>query len=496
MKGTGARRPGLFVLGVVFPLFLAAAEFTIQGSNRAEFWGYQKDWATHFEDKLDIIARYGDFEGEFGALVFEPSKHGPSERKPVRLLDYTIGYTPREVELRLGRFFATFGQGLALRTYSDDDFRHYKSLHGLLGRFNLPLRTQVTLLGGRLRDIFFQENTYKTMNELDTTDQVLGADLTAQPVRFLSLGGRYVRINREVDPTAKAFTEIFGGDIGLDFGPVAVSGELCWRLGTRPGIGGREKGFGGVANVILTLAGFSVLGQYVDYTRLGFPPGVYHYNDPPTPIKSGVAINRGVDERGFGVQVSGMPTAAVYLEGDLGRLFVHDDTSAGVLEGEVKGRYTPGGNWTLETKFNHMEQKNIELGTYRRITDRPGLLFNYLAGEHTFALEAEMGWVEERPSDTTHGAVWRYHEPVIAFSYGYGERWLFTIGWQGVDRDSLKRYDNQRSWPMFETVWNISERNVLRVRVGAEKGGYTCSGGVCRYEAPFQGVKLQLISRI
>ncbi len=468
---------------------------TIQGVNRAEFWGYQKDWATSIEDKWDLTGRYGDFEGELSILFFEPSKHSPAVRKPIRIFDYSIGYNSDEIEIRLGRFFATFGQGLALRTYSDDDFRHYKSLNGLFGRFKLPLQSEITLLGGRLKDVFFQENTYKIMNELDTTDQVLGANLTTRPVRFLPLGARYVRINREVDPTAKAFTEIFGGDAGVNIGPVSLSGELCWRLGTKPGIGGREKGLGYVTNLSLALAGFSILGQYVDYTQLGFPVGVYHYNDPPTPIKSGVAINRGVDERGFGAQISGMPIPNLYLEADLGRLFAHDDTSAGVSEWEGKGKYS-WRDWTFEAKFNQTFQKNIELGTYQRKTHRPTLLLNYLLGAHTFALEVEYGWVKEQLTDTSYGRVWHYHEPMVSLSYGYGEKWLFTFGWQGVDQDSLKRYDYQTSWPMFETVWNINERNVLRIRIGAEKGGYTCSGGVCRYEAPFSGLKLQLISRI
>ncbi|MCX7732924.1 MAG: DUF6029 family protein [candidate division WOR-3 bacterium] len=481
----------LLVLSSVF-----GASLTIQGVNRAEFWAYQQDWATHYEDKLELSARYSDFDAELGVLWFEPSKHGPSVRKPLHLLDYAIGYNPEELEVRLGRFYTTFGQGLTLSSGADDDFRHYKSLHGLFGRLKLPLSSEVTLLGGRLRDVFFQENTYKIMNELDTTDQVLGADLTIRPIQFFGLGTRYVRINREVDPTARAFTELFGGDCRLDIGPVSAGAEFAWRLGTKPGIGGRETGTGYILNLSTALAGFSILAQYVNYLRLGFPPGTYHYNDPPTPIKSGVSINRGVDEQGFGVQASGTIPNGLYIEADLARLFVHDDTSAGVLEGEFKTRQSLGTNWTFELKFNHMLQKNIELGTYERITDRPAILLNYLTGPHTFTLEAELGWVTELPTDTTHGSNWRYHEPLISVSYGLGEKWLFTIGWQGVDKDSLKRYDNQTSWPVFETVYNINERNVLRLRIGAEKGGYTCSGGVCRYEAPFRGMKLQLISRI
>jgi hypothetical protein len=472
------------------------ASFSIQGVNRAEFWTYQQEWATHYEDKLELVGRYGDFNAELGVLMFEPSKHGPSIRKPLRLFDYSIGYNPRDLEVRLGRFYTTFGQGLTLSSGADDDFRHYKSLQGLLGRLNLPFSSELTLLGARLRDVFFQENTYKIMNELDTTDQLLGADLTTRPVQFLGIGGRYVRINREVDPTPRAFTELFGGNCQLNFGPISTGAEIAWRLGTKPGIGGREKGVGYIINLSATFAGFSVLGQVVDYTRLGFPAGVYHYNDPPTPIKSGVAINRGVDERGFGIQVSGMPLNGLYLEANLDRLFVHDDTSAGVVEAEVKGRYSLATSWTLELKFNHLFQKNIELGTYQRSADRPAILINYLIGQHTFALEAELGWITELPTDTTHITRWRYHEPLISFSYGPGEKWLFTLGWQGVDQDSLKRYDYQTSWPVLEAVYNISERNVLRIRIGAEKGGYTCSGGVCRYESPFRGVKLQLISRI
>jgi len=57
-----------------------------------------------------------------------------------------------------------------------------------------------------------------------------------------------------------------------------------------------------------------------------------------------------------------------------------------------------------------------------------------------------------------------------------------------------RRYNGEQSWPVVEALWSITNRNMLRVRVGAERGGYTCSGGVCREEAPFNGIKAQLIS--
>jgi hypothetical protein len=481
-----------------------AAELSIQGVNKAEFWLYKEDYATHMEDKLDLNLRYGDLRGGLNIFLYEPSKPWNSDRQPLRLLDYTIAYSPRQLEVLFGKFYQTFGKGLTLRTYSDDDFRHYKSLNGLRGIARLPLRTEVVVLGARMRDIFFQENTYKVLNadslHADTTDQVLGADLASRPFDFGSFGGRYVRINRTSDPTPKAFSELYGGNLGLSLGPVELYGEICQRLGTKPYIGGREMGLGYYLNGAAAVGSFSVLAEYMDYNKIGFPDvvlagrKVYRWNDPPTPIKSGVAINRGVDERGYGVTLSGTPAGPLYVEANLGNLWVPHDSTKGVLEGEGKVRYSLGTDWTFEGKFNHMVQKNIELHVASRTTDKPTANASYLLGQHTFALEAEYNFVLEDTGNMGAGA-WKYHEAAFTASYGYGEALLFTVGWQFVDMKLDRRYNGEQSWPVFETVWSITDRNMLRVRLGAERGGYTCSGGVCREEAPFNGVKAQLITR-
>ncbi len=470
---------------------------TIQGVNRAEFWAYQENWAAHAEDKMDLNLKYGDLNGGLGLFLFEPSQPWTAAKKPLRFFDYTVAYSPKQLEVLYGKFYQTFGKGLTLRAYSDDDFRHYKSLHGLRGTAHLPLATDVVLLGARMRDLFFQEGTYKVMNATDTTDQVLGADMSSRPVKWGGLGARYVRVNRDStkDVTAKAFTELYGGNVSAAFGPVDLYGEVCQRLGTRPGIGGRDKGLGYYLSGTAAFTGYSIVGEYMDYDKIGFPTGVYHWNDPPTPIKSGVALNRGEDERGFGIIATATPLAALYIEGGYGRLYKHKDPNSGVVEWEVKSRYSLGDAWTFEAKFNHMVQQNVELHVLRRGTDMPTVHVNYLAGAHTFAFEGDYNFVTEKRDDSPEYPDQKYHESALTMSYGPTQALLFTVGWQYVDQKLDIRYAGQQSWPMFETVWNITQRNVLRVRVGAERGGYTCSGGVCRFESPFTGAKLQLISR-
>jgi hypothetical protein len=485
------------LLSVVLAALAPGANLTIQGVNRAEFWAFKDNWATHAEDKLDLNLRYGDLAGELGLFMYEPSQPWVGVRKPMRLLDYTVAYSPEQLEVLYGKFYQTFGRGLTLRSYSDDDFRHYKSLHGLRGTARLPLSTEVVALAGRLRDVFFQENAYKVVNPADTNHQVLGADLTSRPLDWGGFGARYVRINRDStrDPTAKAFTELYGGDLEGTVGPVDVYGEVCQRLGTKPGVGGRDKGLGYYLSATAAFTGYSLLGEYMDYDNIGFPSGVYHYNDPPTPIKSGVAMNRGEDEKGFGLTATATPLDPLYLEANYGRLYKHEDTSTGVVEWEGKTRYSLGTDWTFEAKFNHMVQQNVELHVLSRGTDKPTVHVNYLLGQSTFAFEAEYDIVKEERDDTPEEPSMTYHESALSLSYGYGEALLFTAGWQYVDKKLDIRYAGQTSWPMLEVAWSITERNLLRVRIGAERGGYTCSGGVCRFESPFNGVKAQLISR-
>ena len=163
---------------------------------------------------------------------------------------------------------------------------------------------------------------------------------------------------------------------------------------------------------------------------------------------------------------------------------------------DMKSRYSAGTAWTFEGKFNHLLQQNIELHVLDRGVDSPTVHVNWLGRPaHAWPLKAFYAFVAETRDDPPQPGLMKYHETAVTMSYGYGANLLFTVGWQGVDKKLNRRYNDETSWPIFETVWSITDRNVLRVRVGSEKGGYTCSGGVCRFESPFTGIKVQLISR-
>src|SRR5512137_1271278 len=98
----------LACLLVVAGSLASGASLTIQGVNRAEFWAYQDNWATHAEDKMDLNLKYGDLNGGLGLFLFEPSQPWTAAKKPVRLFDYTLAYSPKQLEVLYGKFFQNF----------------------------------------------------------------------------------------------------------------------------------------------------------------------------------------------------------------------------------------------------------------------------------------------------------------------------------------------------------------------------------------------------
>ncbi len=91
----------------------------------------------------------------------------------------------------------------------------------------------------------------------------------------------------------------------------------------------------------------------------------------------------------------------------------------------------------------------------------------------------------------------KYYEHALSVSIGKSELFQFTLRYERRNRIPnwlTSKLGTEKSWPMAELSLDITNKHNLRVRVGGEKGGLVCSGGVCRFEEPFKGVKLVLTS--
>lgn len=486
---------------------LNAQDLRLSGANYGEYWVFFEDeevdtnYEEHLENKLKVALSYGDITLRGAFFFSDPSL--PNMEK-LSYIDYSVQYNKEPVSILYGRFNKTFGRGLVLNQFFDEDFKIDKSLFGVQAGISI-FNSQLTLLSGKPRNVFFEENTYGIKNDDDTTAQVRGVDLESKIIPNVVLGGRYVRVNREIDITPEAFTELFGGNIGFRTGPFDAYIEYAQQLGTYPGLGGRLKGQGVLFSSSLALSGFGISFQAMDYDTIGFPFNkTYRYNEPVTPIKTGISVNRGTDEVGFGVSLLYSPFDFMSLELDNNKISTHDTTlnrleqifvtnesMDAVIEQAAKITTYPTLELEVTAAIEKVVKQGIEVPIEKKTETKPHLEISYDFG--SFFIGSEYG-IEFVSSDTSD-----YHDQAIAVSIGKPELFVFTLRYERRNRApqwlvDLEKIGAETSWPLAELSLDLTTRHNLRIRAGAEKGGLVCTGGVCRFEEPFKGVKLVLTS--
>lgn len=487
-----------------------AQDLRLSGANYGEYWVFYEDeeadtnYEEHLEDKLKLALSYGDISLRGVFFLSDPSI--PNLNR-IDFLDYSVQYDKEPISILYGRFNKTFGRGLALNQFIDEDFKIDKSLYGVQASFRY-FNSRLTVLSGKPRNVFFEENVYKIKNANDSTAQIRGIDLETKIIPNTTLGGRYVRINQERNLTPEAFTELFGGNIGFRAGPFDAYLEYAQQYGTRPGAGGRLKGYGILFSSSVALSGLGISFQMMEYDTIGFPiDRNYRYNEPVTPIKSGISVNRGIDEIGFGVSVLYSPFDFMTIELENNKISVRDTTVnkiqqifttdgeiPAVTEQSFKIQTYPTFDLEVTAGVERLVKDSIELPIIEKSEIKPYLDITYNLG----SFFVETSYEHDFTSATDTIGTFDYYDHVLAVSVGRPESFVFTFRYERRSEAAPERFvsklGEETSWPLAELSLDLTTRHNLRVRVGAEKGGLVCSGGVCRFEEPFKGVKLVLTS--
>jgi hypothetical protein len=485
----------LFLITVIFLTSLAhAKEIRISGSNRAEYWLFlesqpesvqaDSNLREHFEDKLKLAAAYGDITLKGVFFQWDPSLF---VGKKYGYLDYTAIYAKDPVNITYGRYYTTFGRGLCLNQFIDEDFRNDNSLFGARGDIKFHKST-LTALTGRPRNLFFEQNVYKVKNDTVTADQIRGANLETRIVPKTVLAGRYVRINRKNDLTPQAFTELFGGNIDMNYGPGEAYFEYARLLGCMPVFGGRITGNAFYGSAGLALSGLGLTVQYMDYDSIDVGGVGYRYNEPPNPIKSGIGINRGNDEKGFGASLVVSPFEFLSGELDINSLRTHKSTT-GVDEQILKIITHPNLQTEFTVSVDRLVKDSIELPVNTKTELKPYVDLSYDFGPFYMEGDFERDMITADTSD--------YYDQAVSWSIGKPEAFALTLRYERRNRVPewlIEKISDETQWPLVQLSIDLTSRHNLRIRAGAEKGGLVCMGGVCRWESPFKGIKAVLTS--
>ncbi len=478
---------------LLLPLFLFSQEIDstevaeapsgiiFSGSTKTEYWFFFGNDSLirkteHFETNTSLVINYERFFLTGNLFLFEPSR----PKKPFRLISGSFEYRIPNLELGFGDFYLLFGRGLTLRSYYDENFRYDKRLFGFSGRAEF-WQNEIRLFSARPRNIFFSENAYRFEN--DTSDLLRGVEFNSSLLPHFELSGRYLRLNRESDLTPQAFTEIFGPGISFNYQSLEVYYEYAHKLQTREIIGGRKKGRGHYFNLSFASSLFGLLFEYEDYDSIDLGGTGFRYNDPPTPIKRGISINRGVDERGFGL-TGNTSLSNFNWEGSYAWFYTHKKEK-GIRELVNKIEFEFSEKLVSVFTFEHIKTTGIEEGILFRREMKPILELRFHSFRN-FTLTGSINFVREGEES--------YQERGISLSADVFKEFTLTFNYETATK-AVKRYDYDTRWLLLEGSFSLLDNLILRIRLGEEKGGLVCSGGVCRYEPPFSGIKSVLVMR-
>ncbi|MEO0226381.1 MAG: hypothetical protein ABIL05_05465, partial [candidate division WOR-3 bacterium] len=172
----------------------------------------------------------------------------------------------------------------------------------------------------------------------------------------------------------------------------------------------------------------------------------------------------------------------------IARTDVYDSPNIhGAEEWIGKTKIDPSDRLSTEVGFDQSIQRRIDIKVPKKIENKPHFDITFSPDlVHSIDFGGEFNWISARPYEYTEWAAY----------VGLSRSQLISLTFRYEQRSKKIPYlGDEKRWMTLELVWDITETHNLRIKAGNEKGGLICSGGVCRWERPFDGIKAVLTSQ-
>lgn len=401
----------------------------------------------------------------------------------------------KNMNIRFGDFYGTLGRGLVfslLKTFEREGLEHIvdTTVEGAKiqiqgGQFSLDL------MGGWI-----------DRQEEDKRDKIVGGSLAWKAGHFaeIRLNGMYSRLAKG---SLFGHKDVFMESVSLDIPEINKNikfyGEFSLTQKKKYAGDRRQNGFGLYLESGLYFGNFSFLLEFKDYKHLDF-----EYNRPPLLESEDLDIlaNLFNDSAENIVGVSGrvdyfLPEIKllIYSKYSYSEDVPRDDSIVGRTERRISHFY--GG---IEKNFMDTGYWNILAG-YR---DEKGAA-PYFSLTHGHALHYQFNltypllpqWSLE--ADWKHknfkGRFFTYFERRTFLSIHWTRRGVLTLFYDRTTDPETLAFKNKKDWVAVQLELKISSSNVIRLFFGSSKGSVKCSGGICRYFPPFEGVRIEAVFR-
>ncbi len=475
-------------LGLAAAPAARAQSGNLSACNRLEVWVEDSLRAAAYLNQFDLL--YMGEKWNVGArLEMDEEKWWDPERE-TKLVRRYAEYHDGILGLRAGTYYASFGRGLVLRAMEDTDVRVDRDIDGVYGSASYKkLRGQA---------VFGRPRSDRSSNRTNT---LAGADAEVEALPGLFLGGAYVRqdarnnaIDEDLDKLGQpAIEECAGGRAHWLRGPLEVYLEGARRMpraADSPRGGwtwtSAEDGRAWYGSVNVGVPGYSLFVEGKDYRR--YDVG---YATPPPANQAGQPLNGAIDERGGALTLTASPRDDLTIEGGGSYAEGRDEPSKrsdtlGSIRKDWwgKGSIKVGGEW--------IKEEEIESHALR---------------EHAGPVLDVSYYLTERASLSLHGTVFawtnhyrgtesqEYTELTTDLTLSLGASRSATLSIIKASEE-IAEFAGDDQWVNAQLTWGFGHNHDLKIKFGQERGGIVCSSGICIYESPFTGVRMEFTSRL
>ena len=479
---------------IIIPLILGQIFFT--GSVDVQYWKWREPDDERFQNIFDVAGYWENWEVGGKFLYLQPNRL--TNPKYEDLAQKYAAYNSEFVKARAGSYYASFGRGLVLAGVKDDQLMLDRWLEGgdVTASWG-PLEGE--FLSGTKREIYYYE--FKK----DTDHTLRAGRLSLVGIPHLDLTCAYARVNQPTyDSTYKQ--EFSSGAVTVNFPLVSAYCELVRREGFY-----EDFYYSGdstpdttttsyYAALSVGLPRFNILLESKDYNLLanGFsnPPVINHY---------GVYLSEDLDEAGHGITLNASPLEGLTLTGQRS-LSTRVASSQRVEENYACASYRKTSLFRITGKMDYLLVDSVLREIYndtlepmieKRTEMTPGgEVVVYFLKEASFTIAYD----HRMRTDLYH-----YYQDTLFIldTLDYADRKLkFGLAWAPVGSlwwtYSDRKTDDglcMGAWRAWELFLHLNEHLDAMVFYGSQPAGVFCSGGICRTEPAFDGVKLWLIGR-
>ena len=454
--------------------------------------------STHY-DMLNLLYTYGKLTG---TVRYEQFVHPEQQKEYYRLSQYSLSYRDRGLDIKLGHFNETLGNGLLLRTFEipssifeDQAFRirqgFYRDLKGFKAGYTHKL-FNIKLVRGRSLLNLIPPGYDESLRRPDLTEAIeAGTRIFSRKV------GIIIMRNTNDGKSENFISFISSGKVA---GDLTYSFELADRFGNNDKTWFTdETSYGIYASLNYSIGSLGISLEYKNYHDMFIGAGI---SDPPTLIREQAyrLLNRSThipelsDESGYQAEIFyGFPGGDFLTVNhsltvnEIGNRFIFQEYfieyQFALPSSEVLKLFADYSSEPLRLENNRYSGGIVYEPVF---TGGSGMLFQF---EYQYFRRRD--FLDASVSNAVAVINWHRSDRLgIGISYE-----LSTDPFMTDKASTLEIERGTRHWAGLDLSYRINKANRLTLFAGERRGGPACTSGICYEVLNFRGVELRLVTK-